>query len=267
MQYFLKKFFSQSKDMFITEFGHSAYKTVKKVGPWSRDMYILHFIVKGSCEFSGFDAKEGQAFLISKGGRHSFAVIPDYEHYWIGFDGEKVKDLFEMLQLEHQSHQLFFIKDFDFAQKLLDATFQKIGQNGAEDSEPIALSSLMALLPLLTKQEHCDMPKANYADKVQKMIQINYVHPITMAEIAKEIHISEKYMYRLFVQQFGTSPQKYLLKTRMEAASALLTETKLTVQEVARSVGYSSFPSFSKAFSNYFKVSPSLFKKREIPSY
>ena len=81
-------------------------------------------------------------------------------------------------------------------------------------------------------------------------------------DIANELHISEKYMYRLFMNRFNLSPQQFLLKTRMEVAKNLLEENNMSVKEIAFTVGYSSIQTFSKAFTNYYGVCPSLLKKQ-----
>jgi AraC-like DNA-binding protein len=102
--------------------------------------------------------------------------------------------------------------------------------------------------------------KINYAERVQLFIENNYIYPIKMIDIAKELHLSEKYMYRLFKEKFHIPPQKYLLKTRMESARTLLTRQHLSVKEVAHSVGYTSLPAFTKAFSHYWGQPPSFLK-------
>ena len=87
------------------------------------------------------------------------------------------------------------------------------------------------------------------------------MYPLRMRDIAKEIHISEKYMYRLFIERFRISPQQFLIKMRMEAARELLQKNNLSVSETATAVGYASIFAFSKTFLNYFGVNPSSFKK------
>ena len=76
-----------------------------------------------------------------------------------------------------------------------------------------------------------------------------------MNDIAKAIHLSEKYMYRLFKERFNISPQKYLLKTRMEVAKSLLLQKNISIKEVACMVGYTSFPSFTIGSSTLFACS------------
>ena len=261
MSIFLKHFFNTDKPIFVTEFGHSKYEQSRKVGPWSREMYILHFVARGYSDFSGFSAAEGEAFLISKERLHSFTTSTDYEHYWIGFDGEAVDAVFRSFGLEYTSHRLFFVENADFAKTLLVSTTQMLERGVAENEESLALSALMSLLSLLKTEKQTSSPtKINYAEKAAALIKSNYMYPLKLDDIASEIHLSEKYMYRLFVERFGISPQQFLIKTRMEKARELL-KNNLSVTETASSVGYASISVFSKTFLKFFGVNPSSFKK------
>lgn len=247
--------------MFVTEFGHSMHRCSKSVGPWSREIYILHFVVRGYCDFSGFRAEEGQAFFISREHLHAFTISDDYEHYWIGFMGNSVKKLFSAFSLTSDSHQLFFVENPAFAKALFSLTEEKLQNSEADSPESFVLSLLTAMLPLLTREKQSvTVRKINYAEQTKLFIEANYAYPIKMIDIANALHLSEKYMYRIFKEKYAIPPQRFLLKTRMEAARVLLMHNNISIKETAYAVGYTSLPAFSKVFSKYHGVSPSLFR-------
>ena len=261
MPRFLKKFTSADRNLFVTEFGHSMHTESKRVGPWSRGIYILHFVSRGYCEFSGFKAEAGQAFLIAKEHLHSFTTSEDYEHYWIGILGDSLEKIFEGFQIEYKSHQLFWVENIDFVKTLFATASENLQSGAPAFADSYALSIFTAVLPLLRSEDRSSMRcKINYAERVKLFIETNYSYPIKMSDIAKELHLSEKHMYRLFRNRFGISPQKYLVKTRMEAAKELLLKKQLSVKEIAYIVGYTSLPTFSKKYSDHFGVSPSKYQ-------
>lgn len=263
MSLFLKHFFDVDKPLFVTEFGSSSYNESKKVGPWSREMYILHFVVRGEAFFSGFTVQEGEAFLISKERLHSFTTSAEYEHYWIGFDGEAVATLFGAFKLENSTHQMFFVENINFIKTLFSSTCEALKSENPDNAEALVLSTLLAIMPLLsTIKQSKTSKKINYAEKVSAYIKSNYMYPLRMSNIAKEIYLSEKYMYRLFLERYNISPKQFLIKTRMEKAHELLQKNNLTVTEVSKAVGYDSISVFSKTFTNYFGVSPSSSRKQ-----
>ena len=260
---FLKRFFSKERDLYVTEFGHSVLDSSKTVGPRTREQYLLHFVAKGYSEFSGFKVEAGEAFLISKEICHSFTTSEEYEQYWIGFDGSAVEELFALYNLKTKPHQLFSVENAEFAESLFSSAKGVLKFKDAESSESVALAVLSAFLPLLRSEARSDSYKrSDYLEKAMRYIQINYVHPISLEKIAREIHITEKYMYRLFIEKLGISAQQYVVNIRMKKAMELLSSTDLSIKEVAASVGYSSTPSFSKTFSLHFGTPPSSVRRK-----
>ena len=261
MASFIKMFVPKPSKIYVTEFGYSKHEKSKTVGPWTRKIYILHLVVKGYCEFSGFRAEAGQAFFIAKDRLHSFTISSDYEHYWIGFSGDEVEKVLNTFNVVNNTHHLFGVENFDYAKNLFDDALVRLESKDLQNGDSLVLSLLNSMLPLLNQVKAQEMPyRMSYAESAKIFIRINYMRPIKMIDIANEMHISEKHMYRVFYNRFKISPQHFLLKTRMDVAEELLRENKISIKEIALTVGYTSIPSFSKAFLKYFGESPSTYR-------
>ena len=66
-----------------------------------------------------------------------------------------------------------------------------------------------------------------------------------------------------FVQeQFGASFRDLLMRQRITAAKALLTETDLTIQEIAEQAGFSTSPYFCRAFRAQTGSSPGAYRQQ-----
>ena len=87
-------------------------------------------------------------------------------------------------------------------------------------------------------------------------------HPPSLMMLAKLSGLNDYKLKRGFRQVFGSTVFGYLRTYRMEQARQLLLERKMTVSEVARSVGYSSLSRFSLAFKQQFGVLPGSFLGR-----
>lgn len=59
-----------------------------------------------------------------------------------------------------------------------------------------------------------------------------------------------------FRETLGQSPMAYVTEWRMIIAAQLLTDTQLSVQQVAERVGYTAQPSFTRAFTRHYGVAP-----------
>ena len=85
---------------------------------------------------------------------------------------------------------------------------------------------------------------------------------VTVNEIADYLSLNRSYLTTLFKKHLHLSPQEFLLKYRMMRAEDLLTNTDLTINQIAFSCGYSNQLSFSKAFSNSYQMAPRDYRKQ-----
>ena len=79
---------------------------------------------------------------------------------------------------------------------------------------------------------------------------------ITLADIAKSVHLSAFHFQRAFSMLTEMSPTEYLRKRRLSQAGAELTDGKDKVIDVALKYGYDSPESFTKAFTRFHGSSP-----------
>ncbi|MEM9045505.1 MAG: GlxA family transcriptional regulator [Pseudomonadota bacterium] len=80
--------------------------------------------------------------------------------------------------------------------------------------------------------------------------------PISLPEIAAAASLSLRQLERLFKNHVGKSPQGYYTKIRLDRARSLITQTNMTMQEVALAAGFSSPEHFSRAYRGAFGISP-----------
>ncbi|OOF49216.1 AraC family transcriptional regulator [Rodentibacter genomosp. 1] len=80
-------------------------------------------------------------------------------------------------------------------------------------------------------------------------------------QLAELASMSRANFIRVFQQQIGMSPGRFLTKVRLDLAAFLLKQSQKTVLAIALEVGYQSEAHFSKAFKNTYQVSPSLYRK------
>ena len=77
----------------------------------------------------------------------------------------------------------------------------------------------------------------------------------TLAELSG---VSPSTVLRIFRKHLGCTPNKYMLRRRLEMAATLL-KAGCSVKETALRYGFADSSHFSRAFSRHFGVSPSEF--------
>ncbi len=75
-------------------------------------------------------------------------------------------------------------------------------------------------------------------------------NPLTLVQVAQEVNMSERTLRR-HLNAENVSYSELLDKTRFERAQDLLRNTKLSIDEIGRAVGYSDARSFRRAFKRW----------------
>ena len=84
----------------------------------------------------------------------------------------------------------------------------------------------------------------------------SYSHSIDLDDVAHEVAASRRQLQRVFAEVGGTTFRWHLTKLRMQQASQLLCEHRLTVREIAVKVGYRQPAQFAKAFRRHMGQTP-----------
>ncbi|WP_161489451.1 helix-turn-helix domain-containing protein [Sulfitobacter sp. EhC04] len=84
--------------------------------------------------------------------------------------------------------------------------------------------------------------------KLQAHIEDYLACKLTTDELAEVIGISRRHFTRVFTRTFATSPHRYLTERRINRAVTLLSETNMTVSEIALETGFGNSQHFASAF-------------------
>jgi len=93
-------------------------------------------------------------------------------------------------------------------------------------------------------------------------IHANYARSTSISKLATRARISPSYMFRTFKRGTGFTPVQYRNLLRIEEARRLLRNRALSVEEVARQVGFDDPRYFSRVFKKESGLSPREFRKQ-----
>jgi len=96
------------------------------------------------------------------------------------------------------------------------------------------------------------------AHQAARMIDQGRVKNLT--ELSNRLGISDRHLRRLFHKHFGVTPVQYFRTRRLLLAKALLTDTRLPVQQVAQMAGFGSLSRFHHHFQSQYRLSPARFR-------
>ena len=101
-------------------------------------------------------------------------------------------------------------------------------------------------------------------DRVMSLIRTRYSEPLSIGEIAEEVHYSPAHLGTLFKKETGTTMSSYLLQTRLNAAMTLLRTTLEPVSSIAKQVGYPDTQYFSRVFKQFAGCTPLEYRRKAL---
>ncbi len=87
-------------------------------------------------------------------------------------------------------------------------------------------------------------------------IKENFTEDISLHKVASQFLFSDKYFSRYFKHAFKITFVEYVNRLRIEYAADLLTDTDMSVTEIALQCGYSGSSYFNKVFKSMMGVTP-----------
>ena len=87
---------------------------------------------------------------------------------------------------------------------------------------------------------------------------------ITNSALAEKGGMSVNAYARIFKEQTGYPPRKYLLKMRVEKACSLLHHSDLTIDQIASACGFSDRYYFTRIFTRTMNVSPGVYRRNGV---
>ena len=97
--------------------------------------------------------------------------------------------------------------------------------------------------------------------KVKSILDTDFNKSFNLEKFALEYAMNPKRLEQLFTDIHGMSISKYSGKVRMEKARSLLESDEMSITGIAYQLGFSSVPSFSRAFYTTYNIRPSEYRK------
>lgn len=107
-------------------------------------------------------------------------------------------------------------------------------------------------------QNFVSKPQPSKIQNSVDYILLNYKRSnLSVKEIASRSFMSEVYFRKLFKEEYGISPRKYIINLRIQNAVGLISTGYYSLAEVAFASGYNDYKYFSVEFKKVMGVSPS----------
>ena len=96
--------------------------------------------------------------------------------------------------------------------------------------------------------------------RVTEFIDDNLARALPLAELSAEAHLSQFHFARLFKESTGLPPHRFVVQRRIERACALLIDGNLSIDAIARAVGFRTRSHFSMVFHRHTGSPPTVYR-------
>jgi len=98
--------------------------------------------------------------------------------------------------------------------------------------------------------------------KAARLLEENCGSGQSLEELAGRLGCTSRHLRRVFTAEYHVSPVQYLQTCRLLLAKNLLTDTNLSVLDVAMAAGFGSLRRFHDLFKHHYRLSPTALRKR-----
>lgn len=124
---------------------------------------------------------------------------------------------------------------------------------------------LKSLLIQLARSTLLAKSKTNHiANQLIHYLQEHYREDLTSDRIAAEFNYHAYHINRIMRSATGTTVHKYLIHYRISVSKELLSNTAMSIEEIAAEVGFKNTPYFSNSFKKIVGCSPSYYRCRHL---
>lgn len=260
-----------NSSVYVTWAGHRHCSPDFSVGPKIIDSYIMLFVLegKGYAELNNGESKKltkGDFLIYYPKQRHYFYADENepMEIMWVYFQGTHCKAIMEDIGLSASEplHHLFVSHSI---QRTLNTIVNALGMT--DDTNRLAATGETLILFSYIKNtlEDRNRLKGNYKQdsaisRVISFIEENYYLDINIDILCNHVNYSRSYLSRLFKKEVNMTIPEYANTVRIRHAKILLTESNMSMREVASSVGFSDPYYFSNVFKTFTGCSPSAYR-------
>ncbi len=260
--------FIQDKNLYVTEIAHhvhspSEYDCIQKKS------FNIHIILKGQVGINDKILSVGDGYF-HRDTNYTIKRVSDedFEETVITFDGFTAQQFIKEKLGFYKNVEFFKLRENNDIMVLKDAVYAdytNINLDFYMLSKLYQLSSFILpptsnIVSAYALEPSKDIATNKHLLNAFEYISSHYSEQISVPELAKQIHISQNYMCRLFKNAIGYTPQQYITRYKVKVSLHLITCTDYSIGQIAAMVGYNDAKHFSQIFKSIMHCSPTEYR-------
>lgn len=226
------------------------------------------YILSGSCDLYIEDKchrlSAGDVFIIFPNQIHRYDNSQNIKAYVIICSADLLSE-FKNSFLDMLPQSPVISENTSYMLRLFDIFFDKCAELPFESQRGIILALIGIAMQNMTlvKQD-----RYNISTVKNMLIFCNshYSEPITINDVADNLHISRSHAAHVFQNKLNTSFSQYINNKRVGLACDILKNTHMSVTQAAFASGFSSLRTFNRTFAKFKGCTPREYRMTNVPS-
>lgn len=234
------------------------------------DGFYIVFISMGegifeSANIESTKVKEGTCFILFPGVWHRYKPLKSgWEEYWVGFKGNYPAMLMKKFDPANP-----FIKTgrSDNLLKLFHNLIDQVQQASPGYHQMITGTTLQIISYIQAVSQYHEINTDNTTKLVEEakfLLREAVPNKATIEQILGKLPAGYSKLRKDFKNLTGLSPNQYLLNLRLDKVKELLSNTSLSISEIAYQTGFESVSYLSKLFKKKDKIAPKTYRNKKL---
>ncbi len=230
-------------------------------------MYCIDGETKASVSGKTYTIKRGEVLFVSSMTPHEMIKCDGKSKVLVLEMGPTLlRGYFKKISVISDGNPIIDTNDNDTLRSVFDEAV-KFCESG-EEEEMLAVAQIYKVCGTLTsvvalKQKEKAESLINDTQRIEKALQLiygQYTLPVTVDDAADFTGYGKSNFCKIFKRTYGESFHKMLNRHRIENAYYFLSETDMSVEEIAQSVGFDDVKTFYRVFKSVTGITPKEFK-------
>jgi len=204
-----------------------------------------------------FYPEAGDTYFLQVGTTHHY--FSDRENPWEKIFINVSGVLLDSLTVGYGLKKIYYFKGLDTSREMRSIV------NLAKEKNEDCTAEIICLLNKVFFKMREHMNARNYAsdtaEKMKEFLRNNAASRFKIETLCKYISRSESQCIKIFKDAYGITPYAYFLDRKIQLARDMLTNTSLSIKQIANNLHFADEYYFSNIFKQKTGVSPSKYRK------
>lgn len=271
------------KDFYVSDLKNHIKKNKSYItNPHKHNSYLCVLFTKGfgthEIDFTSYKIQSGSLFLIAPGQTHHWNLSEDidgyiFTHTLVFYDfhytEERINQFPFFQSIQSNPHIELTASDKNTLVDFFDIIILEYNGQQILKSQMILnyISIIYSHLSriYISEFKESTQKSINYIEKFHQfelLIEKHFITEKSPSRYADLLHITSKHLYRITKSNVNKTASELISDRIILEAKRKIVHSKISLNEIAYSLGYEDYPYFSRLFKQKEQISPSDFQKK-----